>query len=214
DYNATSGLCGSYDSNKDNDFELSEGGQAADADAFLRSWRSGLQTFPSIADGLCPENGQNSNVQLRDFSQCQTADIAGTIQASDSFITCPMDNSFDSGADRTSALLLSGEEPVNCGFTVANFGFSLGPEGFGADTTETIATFPSEWSQEIAAETCANAVNNSVLSTVCNSSIYLNTDDYNNCVKDIKMTGLSDSSITLVQKLKERCRASYGQAGS
>ena len=42
------------------------------------------------------------------------------------------------GADKTSALLESGEEPLNCGFPVTKFGFLLGPEGLGADTTETV----------------------------------------------------------------------------
>ncbi|GFR90478.1 von Willebrand factor D and EGF domain-containing protein [Elysia marginata] len=214
DFNATTGLCGSYDSNESNDFELFAGGQAGDADGFLRSWRAGTQTFSSIADGLCPQQtGQNASFQLQGFSQCLTADIAGTIQASSSFITCPLDSFFDTGADRTTVLRQIGEEPVNCGFTVTDSGFSLGTEGLGTDTTEKIVNFPDGWSEETALNACNASVERSGVSKVCNSSDLLTTDDFSRCVQDIKMTGLPASTATLIQVLKERCRASYGQSG-
>ncbi|GFN75654.1 von Willebrand factor d and egf domain-containing protein, partial [Plakobranchus ocellatus] len=217
DFGATLGLCGTYDSNSTNDLELREGGLATDADSLLKSWRLSWQTNGSIITGICPKDRQNQSAQLQSFSQCQTADIAGALQAADSYVTCNMDRLFDSDEDRTSFLLQFAEKPANCFLIFASYEtapvFTLGVEGYGNDTTEPIPNYPSGWTEDLALSSCNSAIRESEVSKVCNSSLYLVDEDFNRCVQDIKMTGLTNSAQTLVQVLQERCKASYVQAG-
>ncbi|XP_012946827.1 uncharacterized protein LOC101855535 [Aplysia californica] len=209
DFNSTSGLCGTYDSDNTNDISTTRSGVVtANIDEFATSWR--VDPADSYYNGRCATGHTAESGPLQAFSQCLSTDSVGSVDIIDSYLTCYMFQEFDLGADVTSFLKATQTSPGNCveGDNLGNV-FSYDST---TDSSDKPSSYPVNWDENTAREECERTVNTSAVAEKCPTSL-LSEEDIANCMSDIKLTGDSGWSRTSIELLKERCRNVYGQAG-